>query len=175
MNNLHKQVKEICLVHCQHFTLVLHLKGIFFSFAKKDPPKTKQSSILERQMADRVNLSLLSKITVWWNAWLPWKFRKNGAVCWTPLREHGGLLADSHKVIHICKYLCIILKYLLIHYFIFSCIALFFTFHLFNKKCKRQDKREILGKSNIGIYNIHCRKELTIVNNKLVVSKYSDE
>lgn len=99
-------------------TLLLYStsKEFFFSFAKKDPPKTKQSSILERQMADRVNLSLLSKITVWWNAWLPWKFRKNGAVCWTPLREHGGLLADSHKVIHICKYLCIILKYLLIHY-----------------------------------------------------------
>lgn len=41
MNNLHKQVKEICLVHCQHFTLVLHLKGIFFFFCKKRPPKNK--------------------------------------------------------------------------------------------------------------------------------------
>lgn len=63
--------------------------------------------------------------------------------------------------------------YLYIIYFIFSCIALFLHFTSSIKNVR--DKREILGKSNIGIYNIHCRKELTIVNNKLVVSKYSDE
>lgn len=104
-----------------------HLKGIFFSFAKKDPPKTKQSSILERQMADRVNLSLLSKITVWWNAWLPWKFRK--------MEQFVGLLWENMVVswrTHIKSFtsvnICVLFwnTYLYIIYFIFSCIALFY-------------------------------------------------
>lgn len=100
MNNLHKQVRDS--VWCSANLYNFHLKGSVFSFVKK----SKQTSILERQMADRVKLSLLSKITLWWKWRLPWKSGSR-AICRIPMRGHGGHLAD--KVIHISKHFCIFL------------------------------------------------------------------
>lgn len=82
------------------FLFYFHLKGFFCVcvcvrvWKKKGKPK--QTSILERQMADGVKLSLLSKITLWWKWRLPWK-SGSGAICWTLLRGHGGHLANSQK------------------------------------------------------------------------------
>lgn len=52
--------KESVWCFASPFLFFWHLKGCFFSFVKKKA-KTKQTSILERQMADWVKLSLLSK------------------------------------------------------------------------------------------------------------------